>query len=483
MLIRCDVDPDYGLDDLARCLVLARGLSTRGYRVAFAVRKTSYAPARALIGEDFPIFRLPMEEDEEIERLGHLHRKHKHQIIYIDRRTAQSAYLFRVRRLFSHTVLYDRGGKYMIYADTIINTSLTATNHAYQCIPEAHLLLGVKFHFGQPIPEEPLPGEPTHLLVDTGDHPDLLYKTLEAFVPAIDTLTVHVLCRPGDALLEVVRKVREQHGEDAAHPVHRTADARFPFERYPVILSQANHECLDLARTGRFFVTIAAEKDQLATAYSLEQLGVSPTLGWHPTKQSADIRALFERFLSDREIREPHIRAGLSLFDGKAIERIAHFLPGEPWYAHWADYRNYKAPGRDDGIAGDRHAAEGKFAEAVAAYQRAAKAPGAPEFYGKAVRWIEQLLAAKEKPHQVTPEQLGSYVGSYGPRRLFLEDGRLIYQREERDPLPLTPLADNLFAMEDLHWFRIEIEKDEAGKPIAILGHYLHGDSDRSPRD
>lgn len=330
MLLRCEVDPEYGLDDLARCLILARGLSPHGYRIAFAVRKTDFDSAKAMIGEEFPIYRLPLEEDQEIERLGHLHRKHKHQILYVDLRHTTSAYLFRVRRLFKHTVVYDRGSKYFLYADTLINTAITAHHHPYQCVPEAHLLLGVKFHVGQPLPKAPLPGPASHLLIHTGNHPELLHLILNALEKLYQRLTIHVLCQPNGSLKEVIRRVREDHPEAPIHPVHRPADQRFPYERYPFILAQANHDCLDLARTGRFFATIAAERDQLATAFALEQLGICPTLGWYPTKNESDIEQFIDQFLDDEPARLGFITHALQLFDGKAMDRLAHFLPGEP---------------------------------------------------------------------------------------------------------------------------------------------------------
>jgi C-terminal processing protease CtpA/Prc len=95
---------------------------------------------------------------------------------------------------------------------------------------------------------------------------------------------------------------------------------------------------------------------------------------------------------------------------------------------------------------------------------------------------IKRLEAIRE-PAEVDAATRERYVGRYGPRRVFLEGGKLMYQREERPKYEMIPISDTLFCFEEIEYFLLKVELDEGGNPIALVGLYDNGHTDRSPRD
>jgi hypothetical protein len=75
------------------------------------------------------------------------------------------------------------------------------------------------------------------------------------------------------------------------------------------------------------------------------------------------------------------------------------------------------------------------------------------------------------------------YVGAYGPRRIFLEDGALYYQREDRPRYRIEPMGEDLFRVGDLDYFRLRFDRDGAGKVVRIIGLYEGGRTDEHERD
>lgn len=95
---------------------------------------------------------------------------------------------------------------------------------------------------------------------------------------------------------------------------------------------------------------------------------------------------------------------------------------------------------------------------------------------------IERLEALRN-PAEITPDVLQRWVGSYGPRNVFLEDGELWYQRDGNSKYRLVAITDTLFCFEQIEYFKLGIETDSAGAPVALVGYYRDGRTDRSPRD
>jgi hypothetical protein len=99
------------------------------------------------------------------------------------------------------------------------------------------------------------------------------------------------------------------------------------------------------------------------------------------------------------------------------------------------------------------------------------------------IAWVLEGIEAKMTPAKVDEATLRRYVGTYGPRTLRYEDGHLVYQREEREPMVMIPMNEHLFMFDELDFFRLEVQCDDSGQPVALVGHYDNGRQDRSPRD
>ena len=98
------------------------------------------------------------------------------------------------------------------------------------------------------------------------------------------------------------------------------------------------------------------------------------------------------------------------------------------------------------------------------------------------ITWTLEGLKAGMEPVELDEATLGSYAGTYGERRIWLEDGALYYQRSG-PKYRLVPLTERLFQLEGLDRFRIEFVLDGDGMARELVGHYDNGMTDRSVRE
>lgn len=148
----------------------------------------------------------------------------------------------------------------------------------------------------------------------------------------------------------------------------------------------------------------------------------------------------------------------------------------------WAGYETHQAPGFSQRLEGLVAAADGRWSQAVAAFETALEADPADEVTARYVDWLRDLERVQDEPVEVRREVLERYVGIYGPRRLWLEDGALHYRREEGRAYELIALGERLFALDGLAEFRLEVVVDESGEPTKLVGHYVEGETDESAR-
>ena len=97
--------------------------------------------------------------------------------------------------------------------------------------------------------------------------------------------------------------------------------------------------------------------------------------------------------------------------------------------------------------------------------------------------WAIDGLNARLNPVEVDVAVLESYAGDYGPRHLRVMDGTLFYNRDDRDPIPATPMTETLFRFDAVEYFRLEVVLDDDGAPVKVVGYYENGHTDESPRD
>lgn len=97
--------------------------------------------------------------------------------------------------------------------------------------------------------------------------------------------------------------------------------------------------------------------------------------------------------------------------------------------------------------------------------------------------WDIETRETLRSPATVAPEILLSYVGTYGPRTITVENGIPYYQRGDRPRKRMIPMAADLFCFEDVDYFRLKVNVDDQGQPVELVGLYAGGHTDVSPRD
>jgi hypothetical protein len=99
-----------------------------------------------------------------------------------------------------------------------------------------------------------------------------------------------------------------------------------------------------------------------------------------------------------------------------------------------------------------------------------------------AYEWAIADIDSRLHPVEITPKQMRKYVGVFGPRRVFIENGDLWYQREKGPKYRLVLMAKNLFKVGDLDYFRLSFGYDDAGRIVKAIGLYNDGRTDENPK-
>ena len=144
----------------------------------------------------------------------------------------------------------------------------------------------------------------------------------------------------------------------------------------------------------------------------------------------------------------------------------------------WLGYERFDAPGRAERRAGERLASEGRYDEALDAFEQALSADPDNRVLERRIDWTRDLVRVTDEPVRVTAERLARYAGDYGPRRLLLVGNALYYQREGNPRYRLIALSQDTFAVDGLDDFRIRVESNADGAPLRIVGLYLAGNQD-----
>jgi hypothetical protein len=95
--------------------------------------------------------------------------------------------------------------------------------------------------------------------------------------------------------------------------------------------------------------------------------------------------------------------------------------------------------------------------------------------------WPLNGLKAKQNPVTVAVPILKLYAGNYGERKLLLEGANLYYQKTGSAKYKLTPMAQDLFMVDELDYLRIHIIF-ENGKAIGLNRLFVDGSSRKDMR-
>jgi hypothetical protein len=94
------------------------------------------------------------------------------------------------------------------------------------------------------------------------------------------------------------------------------------------------------------------------------------------------------------------------------------------------------------------------------------------------------LTLIKAQLHPVTIEApvKAAYAGTYGERVITIEGDNLYYQRGNQPKHKLIPITQDLFAVEDLDYFRVQFVRTNEGIAEKLRGLYDNGEHDESMR-
>jgi hypothetical protein len=99
----------------------------------------------------------------------------------------------------------------------------------------------------------------------------------------------------------------------------------------------------------------------------------------------------------------------------------------------------------------------------------------------KKVEWFSQIINSQAFPKNLTEKEIKKYVGEYGPRHIIKKNSSLYYYRGEKGrTFKLFKITDNIFALENNDYFRIQFEEDENGITTKIIGCYFIGSFDET---
>jgi CubicO group peptidase (beta-lactamase class C family) len=183
---------------------------------------------------------------------------------------------------------------------------------------------------------------------------------------------------------------------------------------------------------------------------------------WH-TKHPEEVGAAELGNLGEFLMDEGRTQVGMEVLE----RRVADF----PSAAAWIDLAEAKTE-------------VGAYEDALADYRRAsALDPEEAADLEPRLEWLREGIKAAADPVRLSTAQLQGYVGQYGPRRITLEEGNLIYARDgATSATRLVPLTASLFGLESNKGFRIRFERDADGRVAKIIGLYSDGRRDETSR-
>ena len=92
--------------------------------------------------------------------------------------------------------------------------------------------------------------------------------------------------------------------------------------------------------------------------------------------------------------------------------------------------------------------------------------------------WSLRELKSISNPVILEDSVLKSFIGTYGPRVISFENGKLFYQRGSGTKYELVPLSQNEFRLKGLSYFRVQF-LSENNKVVALKGLYEAGNTDK----
>jgi hypothetical protein len=100
------------------------------------------------------------------------------------------------------------------------------------------------------------------------------------------------------------------------------------------------------------------------------------------------------------------------------------------------------------------------------------------------ITWALMEVDARLNPVSLDESALREFVGDFGSRKIFIKDGVLHYQREERPAYELESMTKDLFSFVDKSMFyvRIRFGRNQSGEVDTMILVYDTGQKDEIPK-
>jgi hypothetical protein len=115
------------------------------------------------------------------------------------------------------------------------------------------------------------------------------------------------------------------------------------------------------------------------------------------------------------------------------------------------------------------------------AFEKMISSTGNPEEKAQAA-WSLAFINAQQQPVSISAAVKAAYAGTYGERTISLENGELFYQRGNGPKRKLMALAEDLFAVDGIDYFRLQFVRNKEGGTEKLIGVYDNGKRDESIR-
>jgi CubicO group peptidase (beta-lactamase class C family) len=125
----------------------------------------------------------------------------------------------------------------------------------------------------------------------------------------------------------------------------------------------------------------------------------------------------------------------------------------------------------------------GRYEESLEYIQKTLELDPKNSLAKMSIPWVKEAIQVEKKPVLVPEEMLKKYAGDYGPRHVYFRQSRLYYKREGRKEYELLPLSQDTFALKGYGVFRLRFVLDKEGNTTKVVGIYLGGRTDESPRN
>ncbi|MCG7851636.1 MAG: S41 family peptidase [Methanosarcinaceae archaeon] len=96
--------------------------------------------------------------------------------------------------------------------------------------------------------------------------------------------------------------------------------------------------------------------------------------------------------------------------------------------------------------------------------------------------WAREELEVSIHPRRLDPAEMTAFVGTYGDRRIWIQDGALLYQRASRSPRHMQALDADRFIHAGVAGFRTRFERDAKGMIMRLVDEWINGHTEAHMR-